>query len=166
MSSGAIYSHPLLGRVAPVATPIRMGGSTGRIGEYGFTRKRTDGSLRHHDGVDLLAPVGWPIFATHDGKVTFADEARGYGLLIKIVRITNDRPVIGTRYAHLSHIRCKRYEHVIAGQLIGNVGQSGNADDTPPHLHFEFREREGRLWSLVDPVLFIHPFDSPRDEHA
>ncbi|PIR20504.1 MAG: hypothetical protein COV45_05515 [Deltaproteobacteria bacterium CG11_big_fil_rev_8_21_14_0_20_47_16] len=90
-----------------------------------------DGS--RHDGVDIKASSGSPIYAAGDGDVVYVGSLRGYGNLI-IIRHA-DRYY--TTYAHNSKNIVKLGEHVKAGELIALVGATGRA--TGPHLHFEVR---------------------------
>lgn len=101
-----------------------------------ITRKVTS-----HDGIDLSAPKGTRILASRSGKVTFAGEADGYGLLV----IVDHGQGVETRYAHASAMLVKEGQEVKAGQVIAKVGNTGRS--TGPHLHFEIR-RHGRP---VDP---------------
>jgi murein DD-endopeptidase MepM/ murein hydrolase activator NlpD len=94
-----------------------------------------------HDGVDLSAPKGTRILASRSGRVTFAGEAGGYGLLV----IVDHGQGVETRYAHASALLVKVGQTVRAGQTIAKVGNTGTS--TAPHLHFEIR-RHGRP---VDP---------------
>jgi murein DD-endopeptidase MepM/ murein hydrolase activator NlpD len=94
-----------------------------------------------HDGIDLSAPKGTPILASRSGKVSFAGEAGGYGLLV----IVDHGQGVETRYAHASSLLVKVGQEVKAGQPIAKVGNTGRS--TAPHLHFEIR-RGGRT---VDP---------------
>jgi len=101
-----------------------------RVGAFGVRR-----SHGYHKGLDLTAKRGTPVAATADGKVIFADWGGTYGRLIK-VRHANGYE---TRYAHLSRILVKKNERVKRGQVIGGVGNTGNAGNTLPHLHYEIR---------------------------
>ena len=87
-----------------------------------------------HEGIDLPAPIGTPVFAAADGQVIYAGSGvRGYGLLV-VLRHPND---LLTVYAHNSLLLVTEGQPVRAGDLIARVGQSGHA--TGPHLHFEVR---------------------------
>lgn len=91
--------------------------------------------VRPHKGVDMAAPIGTPIHAAAEGTVKYAGWMHGYG---RIVELTNFNGY-STRYAHMHRIRSNLHvgEHVNEGQVIGYVGESGEA--TGPHLHFEIR---------------------------
>lgn len=103
-----------------------------------FTERRWHPTLhiyRPHHGVDLAAPIGTPIRAAGDGTVTFAGHSHGYGRLVKIRHFGP----YATRYGHLHRFAKGMHSgtHVHQGQVIGYVGESGEA--TGPHLHFEIR---------------------------
>jgi len=92
---------------------------------------------RPHEGIDLAAPTGTPVFAAADGSVAYAGNGiRGYG---NIVVIRHAAAVL-TVYAHNSVVLVSRGQPVRAGDRIALVGQSGRA--TGPHLHFEVRVGE------------------------
>jgi murein DD-endopeptidase MepM/ murein hydrolase activator NlpD len=94
---------------------------------------------RMHQGLDLFAEVGSPVFASRSGMVVVTrDEKRGMG---KYVVIRHPGKLI-TLYGHLCEIYVHKYELVRQGSLIGRVGKTGNArsDAIQPHLHFEVRK--------------------------
>jgi murein DD-endopeptidase MepM/ murein hydrolase activator NlpD len=91
-------------------------------------------SGRLHEGIDLPAPAGTPVYAAADGEVVYAGDAiRGYGNLL-VLQHEGD---LLTVYAHNSELLVKAGDRVTVGQRIALVGQSGRA--TGPHLHFEVR---------------------------
>ena len=91
---------------------------------------------RPHEGIDLPAPVGTPVFAAADGQVAYAGNGiRGYGNLV-VIKHAGD---LLTVYAHNSLLLVTQGQPVRAGDRIALVGQSGRA--TGPHLHFEVRYR-------------------------
>jgi murein DD-endopeptidase MepM/ murein hydrolase activator NlpD len=102
---------------------------------YGYRRDPIYGTSRLHEGMDFSADIGTPVYATGDGKVTFADWHSGYGNLIEINHGFN----YVTRYAHLSQISVRSGQSVKRGDLIGKVGNTGKS--TGPHLHYEVRLR-------------------------
>ncbi len=92
-----------------------------------------------HLAVDYGAPTGTPVQAVAKGTVTFAGWYEGYGNLIRIKHSGG----LSTGYAHLSRIASdiRVGASVSQGQVIGDVGQTGQA--TGPHLHY-MMERGGK----------------------
>jgi murein DD-endopeptidase MepM/ murein hydrolase activator NlpD len=88
---------------------------------------------RMHEGIDIAATIGTPIYAALDGKVTFAGWQSGYGYVIEL---THDNK-IETVYGHCSKIEVKVNDTVKKGEVIGKTGNTGRS--TGPHLHFEVR---------------------------
>lgn len=86
---------------------------------------------RSHQGIDLAAPNGTPIYATTAGKVVYSGWTGGYGRNILI----EHKPGFMTRYAHCARLLAKTGERVPRGRLIARVGSTGHS--TGPHLHFE-----------------------------
>jgi len=90
-------------------------------------------SLKGHNGIDLCAPVGTPLFAPIDGIITFSDEGRsGYG---KYARIKNEH--YECVVAHLSQI-INGTKEIRFGSPIGLSGNTG--DSTGPHIHLGIRK--------------------------
>lgn len=100
---------------------------------YGYRVDPIYGTGKFHEGMDFSAPVGTPVYATGDGKVTDAGWNHGYGNSIDI----NHGYDYVTRYAHLSKIMVKKGQEVKRGDMIGLVGNTGKS--TGPHLHYEVR---------------------------
>ena len=87
-----------------------------------------------HNGVDLRASVGTPVYAFMDGTVEFAGwDSSGYGECVKI----NHGNGMKTIYAHNSVLHVTVGQQVTAGQLIASSGNTGNT--TGPHVHFEVK---------------------------
>jgi murein DD-endopeptidase MepM/ murein hydrolase activator NlpD len=106
----------------------------GRVGSsFGTRQDPFNGEGAFHSGIDIDAPYGSPVRSTADGDVASAATVSGYGREI-IVDHGHD---VATVYGHLSAIAVVPGQHVIRGQVIGYVGQSGRA--TGPHLHYEVR---------------------------
>lgn len=98
---------------------------------YGWRIHPVSGDKDNHLGIDIAAPAGTQILATHDGRVTFAGESGGYGL---VVVIEDDKELV-TKYAHCSSLSVSAGQEVKKGDPIAAVGSTGNS--TGPHLHFE-----------------------------
>lgn len=89
---------------------------------------------RPHEGIDLAAPIGTPIYAAAGGVVLYAgDQVRGYGNMVVLEHADG----LLTVYAHNSVVLVKAGQKVGAGAKIALVGQTGRS--TGPHLHFEVR---------------------------
>jgi murein DD-endopeptidase MepM/ murein hydrolase activator NlpD len=88
---------------------------------------------RLHSGIDIGAGYGAPIRAAQDGTVILAGYNGGYGNCVVI----DHGGGLSTLYGHMSNVEASEGESVDAGDLIGEVGSSGNS--TGPHLHFETR---------------------------
>jgi murein DD-endopeptidase MepM/ murein hydrolase activator NlpD len=88
---------------------------------------------RPHKGIDLAAPIGTPIYAIGEGRISFMGRQNGYGNMVKI---NHDRQYT-TVYAHMLRFQkgLRNGSWVKRDQLIGFVGQSGLA--TGPHCHYE-----------------------------
>lgn len=88
-----------------------------------------------HRGLDIVASQGTSVKAALAGRVIAAQEWDGpYGWYV-IVQHGGD---FTTVYAHLSKIRVKEGDTVTQGQVVGEVGTTGQS--TGPHLHFELRK--------------------------
>lgn len=105
-------------------------------GDGEFGTKRRNG--RSHSGIDILAPVGTPVYAAKSGLAFRAEVPTGYGKYVMIYHPGGCQ----TYYGHLSEWAIKPVERVRRGDLIGYVGKTGNASARAikPHLHFEIRK--------------------------
>ena len=102
--------------------------------EFGVIRSAGGRGSRRHQGIDIGAPKGWPVFATADGVVSRVDrDRRGYGRYVVLSHANG----YSTLYAHLSKVRVKQGARVRAGETIGAIGRTGRA--TGYHLHYEVR---------------------------
>jgi murein DD-endopeptidase MepM/ murein hydrolase activator NlpD len=100
---------------------------------FGYRRDPINGQASMHPGLDFRGPIGSPIFAAADGKVTFVGTRSGYG---NVVEISHGNGML-TRYAHMSRQKATVGQTVEAGDVIGLIGSTGRS--TGPHLHFEVR---------------------------
>jgi murein DD-endopeptidase MepM/ murein hydrolase activator NlpD len=88
---------------------------------------------RAHQGIDIGAGTGTPIYAAAGGKVIYCGWESGYGNLVVI----DNGGSLATAYGHQSAIAVTCGQQVGQGQVIGYVGCTGHC--TGPHLHFEVR---------------------------
>ena len=99
-----------------------------------------------HEGVDMSAPQGTPIYAAKSGKVTTTSyQAGGAGYYVSI----NHGDGFSSIYMHMTHYIVKPGDYVAAGQVIGYVGSTGGS--TGPHLHFGI----AYSGSYVNPMNYI-----------
>ncbi len=98
------------------------------------TTKLTRGFSTGHTGMDVDARTGDPVYAAFSGTVVTVSHSGPYGNKI-IIRHAQRADQISTLYAHLTDTYVVEGENISAGELIGTVGATGNADGD--HLHFE-----------------------------
>src|SRR4029453_3150129 len=117
---------------------------------YGTRTDPFRGGAARHQGIDLAAPVGTPIYATADGMVMAAGwNSGGYGNLIKL----DHGRGIETRYGHPSALLVSPGQHGVRGQQIARMGSTGRS--TGSHLHYEVRI----AGAAVDPIPFMKSND-------
>jgi murein DD-endopeptidase MepM/ murein hydrolase activator NlpD len=126
---------------AKISEPAHNVGPTGDASQVAYYIAplshyvRTQG-VHGYNAVDLAAPIGTPILAAATGDVVVARAGGwngGYGSYV-VMQHSNGAQ---TLYGHASKIIVSDGEHVVQGQVIGYVGQTGKA--TGPHVHFEIR---------------------------
>ncbi|GAB3601274.1 M23 family metallopeptidase [Microbacterium tumbae] len=104
-----------------------------------------------HNGADMVAPAGTPIYAAASGVVRVSSESYyGYGVGIVIDHVIGGTRV-STLYGHMTYGSrvVQAGQTVEAGQLIGLVGNTGRSYGA--HLHFEVRIND----SLVEPIAWL-----------
>lgn len=100
---------------------------------YGMRVHPVTGRLARHNGIDIPAPHGTPIYATADGIIGRAQRLGGYGLYVEVEHGNN----IQTRYGHMSSFIVAAGQRVKKGEILGYVGSTGRS--TGNHLHYEVR---------------------------
>lgn len=126
------YSSPIPQRGISVPSRMPLEGAALTSG-FGMRTHPVLGGRRQHQGIDLAAPSGTPVYATADGIVSRADWFSSYGLFISIEHGAS----MQTRFGHLSRLAVAAGDSVKKGDLIGYVGSTGRS--TGPHLHYEVR---------------------------
>ncbi len=107
-----------------------------------------------HDGLDMIAPSGEPVYAVADGVVKDVKRSRkGLG---NVVEIDHGNGYL-TRYAHLADIEVRKGRKLTRGTRIGYVGVSGNS--FAPHLHYEVL----RDTVVLDPVNHMFASVTPEE---
>ncbi|HZI54701.1 MAG TPA: M23 family metallopeptidase, partial [Chitinophagaceae bacterium] len=103
---------------------------------------------RNHEGVDISAPFRTPAIAAANGYIRNVTENRLGG---KVIFLRPEGKNYSLYYAHLDTQLVSPGQTVMKGQPVGLVGNTGNAINTTPHLHFGIYTRGG----AVDPLPFI-----------
>ncbi|RBY97590.1 M23 family peptidase [Blastococcus sp. TF02-8] len=101
-----------------------------------------------HNGVDIAAPIGTPIYAPDGGVVLHAGTANGFGYAIYLQHPDGTITV----YGHINHYFVSTGQVVNAGEQIAEVGNRGQS--TGPHLHFE-THTGGLFANRVNPVPWL-----------
>jgi murein DD-endopeptidase MepM/ murein hydrolase activator NlpD len=139
--------------LASLKAPIE--GFIPRQVQSGFGAPR-DGGARDHHGIDIFVPRGTPVLASADGVVRVDETPRGG----RVVWLRDARGGRNVYYAHLHDWAVSSGAQVRIGDVLGYVGNTGNARTTPPHLHFGVYDR-----GPADPVPFLQR-DDPVPSHA
>lgn len=114
---------------------------------FGMRTHPVLGTQRMHNGIDMAAAQGTPIYATRAGKVTTtAFQAGGAGNYVSI----NHLDGFASIYMHMTHYVVSAGQTVNKGQLIGYVGSTGLS--TGPHLHFGI----SYAGTYVNPLAYIY----------
>ena len=143
---GSAYST-LLQQAPPATFPVPVDGVLPNqlVNTWGAAR---DGG-RRHQGIDIIAPRGTPIRSATEGII----ESKGMrglgGLVVTVIGPGGYRHY----YAHLEDVGAQAVgEWVHAGEIIGTVGNSGNAAVSVPHLHYGIYTPGGKA---VNPYTFL-----------
>src|SRR6266498_136546 len=140
--------------------PIKPPGNTSVDVTYRYA-STANGTRDPHHGVEFYNKFGTPVYAAGDGVVVFAGPDNKamyspwpnyYGNVV-VIQHAND---LYTLYAHLSKISVEVGKSVLAGEQIGEVGQTGVAIGS--HLHFEVRRGNvEEYFSTQNPELWLIP---------
>jgi murein DD-endopeptidase MepM/ murein hydrolase activator NlpD len=123
--------------------PVRGAGKFDFSNSYGSPRE----GQRSHAGNDIFAKRGTPVVAGVDGTIKLVSGGRaGLGYYLE--------GVDGVTYygAHMNELRVGNGQSVKRGEVLGTVGNTGNAAGTPPHLHFEVKPGGG---ASIDPYALL-----------
>lgn len=106
------------------------------------------GGIRRHKGIDIHARRGTPVVAVCDGVIVEKARTPIGG---KTLWLQSSAHGFTAYYAHLDKQLVREGQRVRKGQVIGTVGNTGNARSTPPHLHYGI-ERSG---DWVNPYPYV-----------
>ena len=143
----SILLSPLLG------SPIQQGVKNNIGSVWGDTR---DAGARSHEGIDIFTKKGAYVVAVTDGTVRQVSDG---GIGGKVVWLSPADYNFSVYYAHLDTQLVQSGQRVKKGDVLGTVGNTGNARFTPAHLHFGVYTGYG----AVDPLAFVQDVKEPRD---
>lgn len=109
------------------------------------------GGTRKHEGNDIFAPKGTNLLALTDGEIT---RLTNTGIGGKTVWLYDRDRDLRYYYAHLDEQLVRKGQRVRRGDVVGTVGNTGNARTTPPHLHFGIYDG-----GAIDPYPFLQGAD-------
>lgn len=112
---------------------------------YGLRIDPIIGKRCFHNGIDIRARYGSPVYAAREGFVSSTGWLGRLGLTVTVLH----RNGYETMYGHLSSVNVKQGDWVTKKDIIGELGSTGRS--TGPHLHFTLK----RHGILLDPLLFI-----------
>ena len=155
-----------------VTPPLGLGayvfpvvGVSGYGDSYGAFRGDVHGKWHHGD--DIFAPLGAPVVAVANGTINRVGwhKRGGWRLWVR------DAAANQFYYAHLSGYapRVFHTRHVRAGDVLGFVGNTGDAFASPPHLHFEVHPHQLlrlRYDGAVNPTTYLESWSRLRSVHA
>lgn len=113
--------------------------------DFGMRWDPFTGQIKMHEGLDIAAPEGTLIVAPADGDVKYAGYRGNFGMCLEI----DHGYGLITRYGHCLLLKVSLGQHVLRGQPVALVGQTGRA--TGPHLHYEIATNG----TIVDPQSYI-----------
>jgi len=136
----AIYPLRLAAMPKPAMLPVPVDGVGVRGLRDTWNGARSEG--RKHEGIDIFAKRGTEVLSTTEGIVTQVGANRLGGLVVWVMGP-------GRQYHYYAHL--ERYADVeagmriAAGRVLGYVGNTGNAENTPPHLHYGVYDAGGAI---------------------
>jgi peptidoglycan LD-endopeptidase LytH len=146
------YSLSMANKTAPERLPIPVARVKLNQVVNTWGGQRSEG--RKHEGVDIFAPLGTPIYSATDGIIIVKGKNRLGGNTVTVWGAGDRRYY----YAHLSkYANINQGQIITRGTLLGFVGISGNARGTPPHLHFGVYEKN---WQAKNPFAMLEEHGS------
>ena len=111
-----------------------------------------DGGARRHEGIDIIAPRGTEVIAPVRAYVSRLGVSNRGG---NVVGLMDEKRGLYIYFAHLDTQAVARNQRVEPGDVLGTVGNTGNAITTIPHLHFGVYQRDPSWRGAVDPVDYL-----------
>jgi murein DD-endopeptidase MepM/ murein hydrolase activator NlpD len=137
----------------PAISPVKKEHLTHIASGFGWRKHPILKINRMHNGIDFVAKLGTPIYASGNGTIYEAERNSSFGNVVKI----NHGFGYETIYAHLSKIAVTKGKRVKRGDIIGYMGSTGLSVST--HLHYEVLKNGVN----VDPVNFFYGNLTPEE---
>jgi len=136
----ALYGVRLMAMDKPAALPVPVEGVRPRALRDTWGGARSQG--RRHEGIDIFAERATPVRSSTEGIVTQVGASKLGGLVVWVMGPGGQRHY----YAHLErHADVAAGMRIAAGRVLGYVGDTGNAQGTPPHLHYGVYDAGGAI---------------------
>lgn len=129
--------------------PFPVEGLTARAVQSEFGAAR-DAGRREHEGIDIFAARNTAVVAVVDGTAQSGTNALGGN----VVWLRDHGEPRSFYYAHLTRAAFEGTARVRTGEVVGYIGNTGNARTTAPHLHFGIYQR-----GAIDPLPFLRADD-------
>ncbi len=139
-------------------SPLAEGSFTLGIYQYGIAYAGIpgwDGIL--HPGNDYLAAEGTDVTAMADGKVVWAEDQGAYGTTVVLEHILSAGEHVYSLYAHLGTESVSYGQQIKRGEVIGEVGHSGDGSGGVDHLHLEIRKAGAMAVTETNAVAIARP---------
>jgi murein DD-endopeptidase MepM/ murein hydrolase activator NlpD len=143
-SVNTVTLKPVIKKSGELAFPVS--GNTSKVGS--FWGDGRDAGKRKHEGIDIFAKKGTKVVAVCDGTVSTGNGGIGG----KTVWLKADDFEWTAYYAHLDSQYVYGGQSVKRGDVLGTVGNTGNARLTPAHLHFGIYTYSG----AIDPYPIVN----------
>jgi murein DD-endopeptidase MepM/ murein hydrolase activator NlpD len=143
----ALYTLRLAAMPKPEMLPVPVAGVQPRALRDTWDGARSEG--RKHQGIDIFAKCGTPVLSSTEGIVMQVGTNRLGGLVVWVMGPGGQRHY----YAHLDrYADVEAGMRIEAGRVLGYVGNTGNAQGTPPHLHYGVYDIGGAInpYPLLD----------------
>ncbi len=140
MLDAALYASRLVSMPVPVKVGMPVSGIKPGVIRDTWHASRPGG--RRHEGIDIFSRRGTPVQATTEGILIRRGQNRLGGNVVWVLGPGGQRHY----YAHLDGFALlSSGERIRRGTVLGYVGNTGNAIDTPPHLHYGIYTRTGAI---------------------
>ncbi len=141
----ALVAIILIGFILPEQTVIPVQGANSSDWNKKSFWYEPWGTSGVHKGIDIFASMGQPLVSSTQGIVLYTGTIKKGG---KVVLVLGPKWKLHY-YAHLESINTASFSFIDSGELIGKVGDSGNAKGKQPHVHYSILSMFPYFWKLT-----------------